>query len=120
MNPEIKIKITDFASLQLEKQRLKALCEIKKLKLEQDLDFLKKNYPELGVKAVLPFSENINNRIFNTARWTVRTATRVTGSSPLGLLSLFSGNRAGLIKSVLIYTGSVVAKKIFQKKTLNN
>jgi hypothetical protein len=117
MKPERKIKITDFATLQLEKQRLKSLCEAKKLKLEEEFDFLKKNYPELGVKAILPFSENINDKIFNTARWTINTATRVTGSSPLGLLGLFSGSRAGLIKSVLIYAGSRIAKRIFQKKS---
>jgi hypothetical protein len=116
MNQQEKIKITDLASLQSEKQRLKALCELKRRKLETEIDYVKENYPEIGVKAILPFSENINDKIFNAGSWTVKTAKRITGKTPIGLYKMFSGNQSALLKSVLVFAGSRIAKRAFRRK----
>lgn len=111
-----KIKVVDFATLQLEKQRLKAVCEVKKIKLEQHLAHLKKNYPEVVMKAVLPFSDETNDRIFKGAKWVNDTVSDYVGNSDSKLGKFVSGKGSNMLQAALIYFVVRIARNIFFKR----
>ena len=115
MNLQHKIKVTDLISLQREKQRLQAICELKRTKLETELEYLKKNYPEVALKAFLPFDDRTNDRIFKGVKWVNDTVGAVvTPHSRLG--SFFSGKGSNLLQAGLIYLGVRIVRNFLLKR----
>lgn len=51
---EGQIKVTDFASLQQEKRRLKKLCRDMERQLDERFDHLKENYGAMALNTVFP------------------------------------------------------------------
>ena len=116
MRTDRKITVTDFASLQLEKQRLKAVCEVKKVKLDEKIQYLREHYPEVVIKTFLPFDDATNDRLFKIAKWVHDVATEhlISPGSKLG--KFISGKGSTLLQSALIYFAVRIVKNIFFKR----
>lgn len=116
MNTLQKIKVVDLATLQLEKQRLKTICEVKKLKLDNELSYLKKNYPEVVMKTFLPFDDDTNKRVFQAAKWVNEKVAGLVENSNSKIGNLLSGKGANLLQTLVIYTMLRIGRNIFLKK----
>ena len=114
MSLQQKIKVTDFASLQLEKQRLSAICEVKKQALEEHLADLKKNYPEIVLSTFLPFDAATNAKIFRGIKWITSTLGKYFDpATKIG--KLLSGKNSGVIQASLVYLVVRMAKRVFSR-----
>lgn len=116
MSGDKKIKVTDLASLQLEKQRLKAICGIRREKLEAEWGHFRQNYPELVMKVLLPFNDDINDKIFRLAQWINTNAVKLTGGSNSKFAQFLSGKGGNALQAALIYLVVKIGKTIFLKK----
>jgi hypothetical protein len=115
MSVQQKIKVTDFSSLQLEKQRLSAICEVKKQALEENFAELKKNYPEIVFSTFLPFDAATNAKIFRGIKWITGTLGKyVDPATKIG--KMFSGKNSNIIQASLVYLVIRLGKRIFSGK----
>lgn len=116
MRIDRKIPVTDFASLQLEKQRLKAVCDVKKMKLDEKIEFLREHYPEVVIKTFLPFDDSTNDKLFKSAKWVHDAVTEhfISPDSKVG--KFISGRGAAALQSALIYFAVRIAKNVFLRR----
>ena len=63
------IKITNLATLQREKQRLKMYCSFHEEKLKDKIIFIKLNYAKIISDEFLPFSHENNNKVGGVLDW---------------------------------------------------
>ena len=64
-----KITVTDYKTLVQEKKRLKNHIDSTQNQLLSKWHDLRNHYPELILKPSLPFSENMNEKVFNWMEW---------------------------------------------------
>jgi hypothetical protein len=115
MNLTSKIKVTDLKSLQLEKRRLQEICEIKKLKLNEKLGELKNNYPELALRAFLPFDDVTNKLLFKGVKWVSNKVSGYGGSSDSRIGKFMSGKGGSFLRAALVYIAVRFLRKILFK-----
>ncbi|MBK9730096.1 MAG: hypothetical protein IPO83_02215 [Chitinophagaceae bacterium] len=111
-----KIKVVDLVTLELEKQRLKAICEIKQVKLEKELLYLKENYPEVAMKTLLPFNDNTNDLLFKSAKWINASVTDLVGDSNSKFGNFLGGKGGNMLQAALLYTFIRIGRNILKKK----
>lgn len=115
MSRSKNINVVDFKSLELEKNRLKAVCAEKKVILDNKLDFLKRNYPEVAVKTLLPFNDATNDAIFSSARLIHHVASDYFSKTDSKLASFISGKGKNALEALLIYTAIRLGKNFIEK-----
>jgi hypothetical protein len=116
MSLQQKIKVTDFPSLLLEKQRLSAICEVKKQALDEHFAQLKNNYPEIVFRTFLPFDAPTNAKIFSGIKWITGTLGKyVHPGTKIG--KLFSGKNSNIIQASLVYLAVRFGKSILSRKS---
>lgn len=64
-----KIPITDYKSLLAEKKRLRSHIDETEKQLKNKWRDLRNHYPEMILKPSLPFSESMNQKVFNSMEW---------------------------------------------------
>lgn len=111
-----KIKVVDLTSLQLEQQRLKAVCEVKKVKLEQGLSQLQKNYPEVIMKGLLPFDDHTNDLLYKVAKWLNKTVTDFASTNNTKIVKLLAGKGGNILQGVLVFALWRIGRNILLKK----
>ena len=115
MSQTKKISIVDFETLQLEKQRLRKICDARKKILDQKLTVLKQNYPEVFIKTVLPFNDATNEMIFKSAHWVHETFSNYFKDNQSKTAQFISGKGSGALQAILIYTIIRIVKNILHK-----
>ncbi|MBX7109747.1 MAG: hypothetical protein K1X61_13930 [Chitinophagales bacterium] len=111
-----KINVVDLATLLSEQQRLKAVCEVKKVRVEQGLAQLKKNYPEVIFKTILPFDDKTNGMIYNGAKWISGKIGNFAAGSQSQAVKLIAGKGGNLLQGVLIFVLLRIIRKVVEKR----
>ena len=110
-----KIKVTNFETLELEKQRLQAICEEKKINFIETFEHVKRVYPETVLKSFLPFNRTINEGIVNGAKWVKNTLAGFISKPDSKMGKFVSGTGGTILQAVLIYVGVRFMRGIFSK-----
>ena len=110
-----KIKVTNFETLELEKQRLRAICEEKEINFLETFQYVKTTYPETLLKAILPFNEPINAGIVKGAKWVKNSLAGFASGSDSRLGKFLAGSGGGILQAVLVYAGVRFLRSIFSK-----
>lgn len=111
-----KIKVVDLTTLHLEQQRLKAVCEVKKIKLDQGLSQLKKNYPEVIMKGLLPFDDHTNDILYKGVMWLNKTVTDFASGSNSKTVKLLAGKGGNILQGAFIFALWKIGRSILLKK----
>ena len=69
MKTSERIYITDFQSLQMEKQRLEIHCDFLEQEIKLKIEDARINYATKFIKPMLPFSDERNNDVFSMMEW---------------------------------------------------
>ena len=116
MSIDNRIKVTDLVSLQVEKERLKSLCDVRRVHLEEKVSQFKKNYPKAAMQLLLPFNKETNIRISNALDWVNDHLFSVLPGLGRGP----SGNVLKLVQAAVIFLTYRFAKKVFKKKKVKS
>ena len=120
MSQKKKIKVVDFESLQLEKQRLRKICDTRKTVLDQKLTLLKENYPEVVIKTILPFNDATNEIIFKSASWMHEIFSSFLADNHSKTAQFISGKGSSALQAILFYVFVRIGKNILHKLKKEN
>ena len=105
------IKITDLATLQREKQRLKMFCSFQEEKLKDKIIFIKLNYAKIISDEFLPFNHENNNTVSNVLDWVNEFVLGKILRMDLGEKSNLSGSLVKVAEVLIIRLFSKLVKK---------
>ena len=117
MTSKYKNKLSDAQLLQIEKKRLKEICELHEAKLKAHIEELRHHSFRMAMRSVLPFEAGTQNKIIGVLQLLNKTVL----PSLLGIS--FSKEKGSLTKNLLkMLRGMVIAlafkffRKIFSGK----